>query len=104
MKTTLENEDILAIASAVVEMIKPMFSGNSKQAANDIVFTPESLANYLQVETSWVYRQVSDKTIPYFKSGKYVRFRKAAIDKWIISHEKQPVPKFRQMRTGRVAS
>ncbi len=104
MKTSLEQEDIQAIASAVIEMLKPMLSGNGQQAAKETIFTPESLADYLHVDTSWVYRQVSDKTIPYFKSGKYVRFRKPAIDKWIDSNERQPIPKFKQIRNSRITS
>ncbi len=104
MKTSLELEDVKAIAAAVMEMLRPMLSDNGKQPEKDIIFTPETLADYLQVDTSWVYRQVSDKTIPYFKSGKYVRFRKATIDIWIISNERQAVPKFRQTRNSRVTS
>lgn len=73
-------------------MLKPMLAVNFRQHEPDIILTPETLAEYLQVDLSWVYKQVSLKTIPYFKSGKYTRFRKAAIDKWIETQSVRPVP------------
>lgn len=91
MKTHLEPEDIQAIAQAVTEMIRPLLSANGKERTEDVIFTPESLAEYLQVDTSWVYKQVSLKTIPYFKSGKYTRFKKSAIDKWIDAQTRKPL-------------
>lgn len=101
MKTLLEQEDIQAIASAVMEMMKPMLSGNGRPAEGDSVFTPETLADYLQVDTSWVYKQVSLKTIPYFKSGKYTRFKKALIDRWIETQTVRPLPPLRPAKSSR---
>lgn len=98
MKTSLEQEDIDAIAAAVMEMLKPVVAGNGKPNTDDRIFTPETLADYLQVDTSWVYKQVSLKTIPYFKSGKYTRFKKSAIDKWIETQTVRPVP---YLKTGK---
>jgi hypothetical protein len=70
LKTELENQDIEAIAQRVSELLKPMLSYNSK-CKDDEIFDPENLAEYLKVDLSWVYKQVSLKTIPYFKTGKY---------------------------------
>ena len=92
MRTQLEQEDIQAIASALLEILKPFVSGNGKHDTADVIFTPETLAEYLHVDTSWVYKQVSLKAIPYFKSGKYTRFKKSAIDKWIETQTVRPVP------------
>lgn len=91
MKTHLEPEDISLIVEAVIEKLRPLLS-NSKEKAEDVIFTPETLAKYLQVDTSWVYKQVSLKTIPYFKSGKYTRFKKSVIDKWIDNKTMRPIP------------
>jgi excisionase family DNA binding protein len=101
MKTTLETEDIQAITAAVMEMLKPMLPGNRKQTETDIILTPESLAEYLQVDTSWVYKQVSLKTLPYFKSGKYTRFKKDMIDKWIETQTIRPIPPLRLAKSRR---
>jgi excisionase family DNA binding protein len=93
---TLPPELVEAIAEKIIEKLKPLIAGNGKHV-EDIIFTPETLAQYLKVDTSWVYKQVSSKTVPYFKNGKYVRFKKSSIDRWIQSREKQPVPHFEEL-------
>jgi excisionase family DNA binding protein len=92
----IERDDITleayqAIAEMVLEKLKVILSGNGRQDTGDNIFTPETLAEYLHVDTSWVYKQVSLKTIPYFKSGKYTRFKKSAIDKWIETQTVMPL-------------
>lgn len=87
---TLPQELVNEIAAQVVERLKPILSGTGK-AEDDVIFTPKTLAKYLQVDTSWVYKQVSFKAIPYFKSGKYTRFKKRVIDKWIETQTVRPI-------------
>jgi len=101
LKIELELQDIQAIASAVIEMLKPMLSGNGRHDTADIIFTAETLAEYLHVDTSWVYKQVSLKTIPYFKSGKYTRFKKPLIDKWIEMQTVRPLLPLRLAKNSR---
>lgn len=81
-------ELITAIAQAVTEELKPLIA-NRKIEAHDDLLTPGELAKYLQIRKQWVYERVSLGEIPYTKVGKYLRFRKTAIDKWI---ESQSVP------------
>jgi len=100
---TLPSELVDLIVDRVVEKLKPLISGHGEHKEESSIFTPETLSRYLQVDISWVYRQVSDKSIPYFKNGKYVRFKKSSIDKWITSQEKQPVPKFKHLRNRATA-
>lgn len=68
------------IAQEIIDILKPLL--NCKEE-NDVIFDVPKLADHLGVPKSWVYKQVSLKTIPYFKVGKYTRFRKSDIDKWI---------------------
>lgn len=75
------------ITRRVIQALKPLLQG---RAEDDTVLDVEGLAKYLQVEASWVYKQVSPKAIPYFKTGKYTRFRKTAVDKWIDSTTVRP--------------
>lgn len=98
---TLPPELVKAIASEVVEILKPLILSGNGRAEPDTTFTPETLAEYLQVDTSWVYKQVSYKAIPYFKTGKYTRFKKSVIDKWIETQAVRPIPPLRAVRTGR---
>lgn len=86
MKAEFESQDIEAIAQRLKELLLPIITSNNGHG-EDIIFTPESLAEFLKVDISWVYKKVSSKNIPFFKSGKYVRFKKSSIDRWINSQE-----------------
>ncbi len=92
MKTELEQQDIQEIVTAVLEKIKPLLKNNSKARREDTIFTVKELAKYLKVDTSWVYKRVHLKDIPYFKLGKYPRFKKSEIDKWINEKHIMPIP------------
>ncbi|MDA8086737.1 MAG: helix-turn-helix domain-containing protein [Nitrospiraceae bacterium] len=91
----IERDDISpeayqAIASAVLEMLKPMISGSGKSAGEDTVFDKRGLAAYLHVSESTINKLVMNKQIPHFKiqagqSGG-VRFRQRDIDKWMQRH------------------
>ena len=61
-------------------------------AAVDVIMTTRELAEYLQVDVSWVYKRVSWGEIPYFKHGKYTRFKKSVIDAWLESHTQKAKP------------
>ena len=91
MKTELERGDIEAIAKEVVELVRPLLTRNTKMES-DTIFDVKGLADYLKVDASWVYNRVHLKAIPYFKCGKYTRFRKSAIDKWIEQATVKPIP------------
>lgn len=87
MKTELESQDIEAIAERIIELLKPMLSDHGGQKEQDINFDVGTLAEYLKVEESWVYKQVHLNAIPHFKAGKYTRFKKKDIDRWIDSQK-----------------
>ena len=92
MKLNLEQEDLKLIAKDVAETLKPLLKNNKKSGDSNIVFDVEGLAEYLKVKDTWIYNKVGLKTIPYFKCGKYLRFKKSNIDKWIDSKTIQAVP------------
>jgi len=101
MKSELEQQDIEIIAQRVVQLLKPLLSqANKGESANESIFTVETLAEYLKVDPTWVYKQVSLKALPYFKSGKYIRFRKRDIDKWLDSQTQGPVPSLKVLKRG----
>ncbi|MGO9611705.1 MAG: helix-turn-helix domain-containing protein [Dissulfurispiraceae bacterium] len=90
MKTSLEPEDVEAIASVVVEKVKLILSGSGRNAGEDIIFEKKTLAAYLHVSESTINKLVMNKQIPHFKiqSGQSgaVRFNKRDIDKWVAKH------------------
>lgn len=104
MKTELESQDIEAIANRVAERLMPMLSGNSKQKEDDIIFDVQGLAEYLKIDKSCVYKWVSLKSIPYFKSGKYVRFRKKDVDRYIDSRKIPPLTPLKLVKKGRAVN
>lgn len=86
MKTELELQDIEAIAQRIIELLKPMLSGNSKGEAEDTIFDVKDLAGYLRVSPKWIYERTHLKEIPHIKIGGQLRFRKRDIDKWLNSY------------------
>lgn len=91
MKIGLESQDIEAIAQRVLELLKPVMFRNRERSNDDRIFDVKELAEYLHVDPSWIYKQISLKAIPFFKTGKYSRFRKRDIDKWIESQTARPI-------------
>lgn len=85
MKTLLEQEDIRAIASAVMEMVKPLLSGNGTNKEEDIIFDVAGLTEYLKVSKQWIYERTHLKEIPHLKIDGQLRFRKKDINKWLNS-------------------
>lgn len=81
IKIRLDEEDIEIIVQRVLQALRPLLTGRAID--RDEIFTPETLAEYLKVDRSWIYKKVHTKEIPFFKNGKYVRFKKSEIDKWI---------------------
>jgi excisionase family DNA binding protein len=94
MKLNLEQEELKLIAKDVADELKPLLKITKKSSDSDIVFDVKGLAEYLKVNDTWVYKKVQIKEIPYFKCGKYPRFKKAKIDKWIEEKSIKPVPLF----------
>lgn len=92
MKIEFESQDIEGIAQRVVELIRPMLSCSSRHEDSSIVFDVRGLSDYLKVDPSWVYKKVSLKEIPHFHAGKYPRFKKSVIDKWIENQTTESLP------------
>lgn len=84
MKIELESHDVEAIALRVAELLKPCFSDRA-QAEQDIIFDKRALAEYLKIDVSWIDKNYEEK-LPHFHIGKYVRFKKSAIDKLTEAH------------------
>ena len=96
VETDFPDPVIEAIVQKVVESLRPLLM--RKLEAPDDILTVDQLAEYLGIAKQRVYEAVSKNTIPYFKVGKSLRFRKSAIDKWIESKSVPVVsPRFRSL-------
>jgi excisionase family DNA binding protein len=98
MRTTLEPEDIQTISDKVVESLKPHLKLNSNQ--EDVIFNKDGLAKYLQVDVSWINKQITLRAIPYLKMGKYTRFKKTHIDQWLETMKVDLSPYVRLFKQG----
>ncbi len=76
-----------------------MLTSHVESNEKDIIFDVKGLAEYLHVNPTWVYKQVSLKAIPYFKAGKFPRFKKKEIDKWTENKAVRSIPSLKMVRT-----
>jgi excisionase family DNA binding protein len=51
------------------------------------LLTAEEVAALLRVSPGWVYEQSRRRRIPHVRLGRYVRFRRAALDSWLTDSE-----------------
>ncbi|MGP0037326.1 MAG: helix-turn-helix domain-containing protein [Solirubrobacteraceae bacterium] len=54
----------------------------------DTLLTAEEVAALLQVTCAWVYAQTRRHQIPHLRLGRYVRYRRTAIETWIEDVER----------------
>jgi len=87
MKIEIDDSKLINdIVEKVVEQITPLFN-KSHDSNNDELMDVQGLADYLKVKRQWVYEKTHLNIIPYYKVGKYPRYRKSKIDEWLIEKE-----------------
>ena len=59
----------------------------SANGNGDEILTAEQVAAWLQLPTSWIYRQAREGHLPALKLGRYVRFRRGSVEAWARSRE-----------------
>ena len=101
MKAEFEPQDVEAIAQRVIELIRPLLIKGQHGNGEDTILDKEALSQYLGVPVWWIYKQVSLKAIPHFKTGKYLKFKKSKIDKWVDSQTINPIPPLRLAKNNR---
>ncbi|MBT6230947.1 MAG: helix-turn-helix domain-containing protein [Candidatus Scalindua sp.] len=87
MKIEIDNAQLVNdIVEKVVERLKPLIS-NSHDSRGDELMDVKALADYLKVKKQWVYDKTHMNIIPYYKVGKYPRYKKSKIDEWLLEKE-----------------
>lgn len=93
MLIELDEKDISRIADKVLEALKPLLKTfNQRTDQEEIIFDVDGLAHYLKVTKSWVYERTHLNEIPYYKVGKFPRFKKSDIDQWLKKYKINPEP------------
>lgn len=57
--------------------------GQAQQNGTDSLMTAEEVASLLQVTPAWVYAQTRRHRIPHMRLGRYVRYRRSALQVWM---------------------
>lgn len=95
-------EFVSVVAQEVAAALKPLLAAREKEP--DAILSPDQLAALLGVPKGWIYERVSLGEIPHFKAGKYLRFRRSAIEKWIESQSTPASgPPNKRVRVGQVS-
>ena len=60
-------------------------------AANgDQLLTAGEVADLMRVTRGWIYAQTRRDAIPHLRLGRYVRYRRSAIEQWMVQIERRP--------------
>ncbi len=92
MKIEIDNTELIdAITKKVVGELKLLLNGSHNPKDNALMDV-KGLVDYLNkqareslIKESWVYERVHQRSIPFEKAGKFLRFRKKYIDIWLIN-------------------
>ncbi len=83
MKIEIDDTVLIdAIVEKVVDRLRPALN-STHDSKGDELMDVKGLASYLKVKESWVYEKIHTKQIPFQKAGRFPRFRKMHIDKWL---------------------
>jgi predicted DNA-binding transcriptional regulator AlpA len=80
---TLPPELVKEIAKEVIELLKPMLSGNGKHEADDRWFNVRQLSEYIGMSPQWIYNN-KGKLLHVNINNKPL-FRKSEVDRWLES-------------------
>jgi excisionase family DNA binding protein len=58
-------------------------SADAQSEAADDLLTAEEVAAVLRVTPAWVYAQTRRRRIPHLRLGRYVRYRRDALEEWM---------------------
>jgi excisionase family DNA binding protein len=59
-------------------------------AADDKLLTADDVADLMRVTRAWVYAETRRNAIPHLRLGRYVRYRREAIEAWMARIERRP--------------
>ncbi len=57
---------------------------------DDRLLTADDVAELMRVTRAWVYAETRRNAIPHLRLGRYVRYRRGAIEAWMRTVERGP--------------
>ncbi|MGB9935201.1 helix-turn-helix domain-containing protein [Thermodesulfovibrio yellowstonii] len=76
-------EEIKLLAKELTKIILPEIK---KAITDDEILTFEQTCEFLKCNRSWLYERVRLKEIPHIKTGRYLKFSKKELLKWLEKH------------------
>jgi excisionase family DNA binding protein len=76
-----------AIAYLAARLLNPESASQSRIEESDPLLTAPEAAAGLHLAPSYVYELVRSRQLPAVRSGKYVRIRRSAVERFIAQHE-----------------
>lgn len=64
--------------------------GEVRDEERDELLVAGDVAELLRVTTAWVYAETRRGAVPHVRLGRYVRYRRGAILRWLEQREQQP--------------
>lgn len=61
---------------------------NNGHTDRDDLLTADDVAALLRVTPAWVYAETRRRRIPHIRLGRYVRFRRSALEGWMEEMER----------------
>ena len=56
----------------------------------DKLLTADDVADLMRVTRAWVYAETRRNALPHLRLGRYVRYRRSAIEAWMRTIERGP--------------
>ena len=63
---------------------------SSDDSNGDKLLTADDVADLMRVTRAWVYAETRRNAIPHLRLGRYVRYRRGAIEAWMRTVERGP--------------
>lgn len=57
---------------------------------HDKLLTADDVAELMRVTRAWVYAETRRNALPHLRLGRYVRYRRSAIEAWMRTLERGP--------------
>ena len=54
------------------------------------LLTADEVASLMRVTTAWVYAESRRNALPHVRLGRYVRYRRSAIERWLDESQRGP--------------
>jgi excisionase family DNA binding protein len=85
--------------SAARDELQPEPSGR-----RDPLLTADEVAELLRVTRAWVYTETRARRIPHVRLGRYVRYRRSAVETWVAELEAASTGRYAPRTPRRVRS